>query len=616
MSMDSLVGKTITITPFSQIPHAQERCVVQLTDMDRNMYYIPAEHCQTFYVRIVVCTCVGPRLTGSKEYLRYVLDQCFRQHDRRYKIESDRLIFYDVCGTLVEEQSWNPLLEQNKDRPLLRLKCLVIPNKGDRTDVHRDSSSDSSEESRGTSPPGSSFTSRSKRDVDGIAGLKIIEDELQEAYQMLHRAEYNQDHETIYTLGFRQIPEMEAHLLSTLNQVYVDAAEPTKGRDLGGDGRAGFENEASTDGDGGKMGYERTSRRQRRELARENDFNDMSPVRGLSDIASFPGVDINVGNRVSSETDSMVDHVDHSGYEERIWYDKGRRSRMPKPPSAQYVPARYLLSSSLKRYGHLPSPDGRSTLKHNSRSKKRRGNRQAVAFEESYKLPSSIPRIIPVRTDFRLVLKTASRVLCGGKCHLPFFLWPLGFELHLNTEEQQADTLQSGENADTQEDSPFTQDRTPSIRSDDIPKMETIFMNMILEDVDHRCRPSRPDWQSNMGSKVLYKRAESRTLSNIEALFDATDNITPNNVTSDAVPQQHREDSKDEVSLNNLSDCKRTLYTLAKQQLGFFAPLETDTDITTKYWGAIYRLIVDSSVGQRSSISNMSLTSSRMLVDF
>ena len=105
--------------------------------------------------------------------------------------------------------------------------------------------------------------------------------------------------------------------------------------------------------------------------------------------------------------------------------------------------------------------------------------------------------------------------------------------------------------------------------------MQKIFSNIILEDIDSECHPTRKDWKASMGTKVLYKRAETRSLAEVQSLLESLDD-------NSAYLEEARESSR---------NCRRTLCLVATRLLSFFVPTETDAKPITKYWGAIYRLL-------------------------
>ena len=117
-------------------------------------------------------------------------------------------------------------------------------------------------------------------------------------------------------------------------------------------------------------------------------------------------------------------------------------------------------------------------------------------------------------------------------------------------------------------------------------------MQIILEDLNAQCLPSETRYVNNVGSRILYKRSETRSLDDVEKLLSEGGTV------------------KFSTGEEALLSCRSTLLAVSKKLLGLFVPIETEAEIISKFWGAVYRHVRDVKVKRSNKISSRSLLKS------
>ena len=116
----------------------------------------------------------------------------------------------------------------------------------------------------------------------------------------------------------------------------------------------------------------------------------------------------------------------------------------------------------------------------------------------------------------------------------------------------------------------------------------TVFVDILLHDIDRECNPANCSSTSGLGIKICYKRAETRSVSEVEDLLD-----TLQKTVADPDKRSWRE-ARHNVALNTLFECQLALYKVAKVLIGLFIPETIQKSVVLgKYWGSVYRIIAN-----------------------
>ncbi|KAG8526323.1 uncharacterized protein KY384_000316 [Bacidia gigantensis] len=533
-NLKALQGQTIAIQSFSKSFKDQHDTAVQLTDLSNNMYYIPSDLCQSYY-----------------EFVSHVVTRCLRiggfpQEERNYR-SSPSLWFYDESDNIIEEQSWATFLKGQSDNALLRLRLGARSNSKDGVKHKRNSQADqnaeipsesdlSSDQSSRAGRSSSGYSSPRSRHRDETDGLADVKTELSDLYDSLEDAKTVDDYETIYAVESRQLPKAEAGYLAVLDRIYENNVEVPADTTSKATRRASIGN-PSTIFDKARRLNKNLQRKTALELEMENRFMDVTSLsKGLSAWSSMTAVNIqkdsltnSTSNSSSEEKEGLVD--------ESIWKEHGRRNRRARGPHAQYIPSKEAVKLKVQQI----TPQTFSVQEYS-------------LVENGDILVKAGASSIRVKKRLNEILAKAARLLERDSRGTPFFGWPVGLEVRVGTEDETTQDRQSPPSLDTQV------------------ATQRNMMTIVLDDIDRLCRlDEKRNWTSDLASKILYKRAPTKTLSDIEVRLEMLRTHLPESET--------------------LSNFRKMLFSLSKKILSFFVFQDIDDPVVGRYWGAIHVLL-------------------------
>ncbi|KAL8734119.1 MAG: hypothetical protein Q9166_001604 [cf. Caloplaca sp. 2 TL-2023] len=609
LDLDTVCGETLNIRSYPQALKDESYWCVQLIDTKKNMFYLPLASCQTFYELMYMI--ITRNLSQSRRMRSRLLDP-----RPKIKLVDDR-------QNPVSPSSWTATLKKFRG-PLTRL-LLVKSNEEngvsgdveaghcDNIDTHirSDDESDSSESDTDSSRKGySSFASDySSRDGGRSDPISNAEHELQKLYKELRAAETQAEYETIYSLKFKIIPQLEARIIDLINEDFdafmnvhkakgrpeVDPSpiETPTGMFITGDDGLSYtlpeRDDVSEDVYGNRQRYI-TPRLFRSRRTFEVDEGP-SYIRGPN-LKGIPYIEIDKA-RLYEHDKKRPSHHDEDIF---VWegHHRGRGRGGGKRfltgetrEGVYYMPSRKQVITSANTLGI--SGTSPTLLKPGVGPSGSQGVHKGFTTRDTSRQTARASRATAPTPQQTTIDKMSQELLQRRDEVLnPIFLWPTGIKLSLSavldshgdsvTEQTPSTRFQGAESG-----SPVSA-RHQLLQA--ISPSDDFKLRLVLEEINDDLQTSKPRYSQNLAGKLLYKHAEERTIVEAKALLLGHEKIDADEVSNADLDE----------GINHASVVRRNktrLFEAAKRLLGAFVPPDYSSGIMRKYWGAIYKLQQD-----------------------